>query len=84
MGKELKVCKNISAKEARELSDSSNFTLRHIYRMIRECATKNMRRTNWYVGELSEVALSKAMAQLKEDGFEIKLEEKDACLSIAW
>ena len=79
MGKELK---SITAKEARKLADESDFTLRHIYKVIRERAEENITSLDWCLYAISKSALDSIKAALKEDGF--KIECTDDSLTIKW
>ena len=81
MGKELK---GITAKEARELADSSDFTLKHIYKEIRTHATENSTSMEWCTYDLSRPALDGAKLRLKEDGFNVKEDKENHILSISW
>jgi len=79
MGKELK---GITAKEARKLADESDFTLRHIYKVIREHAEENSTSLEWCLCAISKPALDAVKAALKEDGFNIEC--TDDSLTIKW
>lgn len=79
MGKEIK---KITAKEARELADESEFTLRHIYKYIRECAEENGTTLEWCTDNLSKIALETIVTTLKDDGF--KVEASDCSLVVKW
>lgn len=69
MGKEIR---GITAKEARRLADESDFTLKHIYKLIRERAEENGTSTNWCFYDISDSALEIIKVNLKEDGFYIE------------
>ena len=79
MGKEIK---KITANEARKLADESEFTLRHIYKVIRERAEENGTTLEWRIDNLSKVALETIVTTLKDDGF--KVEASDCSLVIKW
>ena len=79
MGKELK---GITAKEARKLADESDFTLRHIYKAIRERAEENGISLEWCIYGISKGALDLIKTRLNEDGF--KTEIADDSLTIKW
>ena len=79
MGKDIKV---IKAKEARELADSSDFTLRHIYKVIRERAEENGTSIEWCTYGLSEFALQVVIDHLEANGFKTKV--TDEALTIKW
>ena len=79
MGKEIK---KITAKEARKLADESEFTLRHIYKYIRERAEENGTALEWCTDDLSKAALETIVTYLKDDGF--KVEVSDCSLVIKW
>lgn len=79
MGKEIK---KITANEARKLADESEFTLRHIYKVIRERAEENGTTLEWCIDNLSKVALETIVTTLKDDGF--KVEASDCSLVIKW
>ena len=79
MGKEIK---KITANEARKLADESEFTLRHIYKVIRERAEENGTTLEWRIDNLSKVALETIVTTLKDDGF--KIEASDCSLVIKW
>ena len=79
MGKDIK---SITAKEARKLADESDYTLKHIYKLIRERAEENGVSIEWCAYALSEPALDAIEAYLKEDGF--RIERKDDSLVIKW
>lgn len=79
MGKEIN---HITAKDARELSDKSEFALKHIYKIIRERAEENCTSTEWCLYDMSKQALDNIKTYLKEDGFNI--EHTDDVLIIKW
>ena len=79
MGKEIK---KITANEARKLADESEFTLRHIYKVIRERAEENGTTLECCIDNLSKVALETIVTTLKDDGF--KIEASDCSLVIKW
>ena len=79
MGKEIRA---ITAKEARKLASESEFTLKHIYKAIRERAEENSTSLEWCIYDISESALEIIKAYLKEDGFSIEC--KDDSLAIKW
>ena len=79
MGKEIK---KITANEARKLADESEFTLKHIYKIIRERAEENGTTLEWCTDNLSKVALETIVAALKDDGF--KVETSDCSLVVKW
>ncbi len=79
MGKELK---SITAKEARKIADESEFTLKHIYKMIRDCAEENSTSLEWCLCAISKPALDSIKAALKKDGFNIEC--TDDSLTIKW
>jgi len=81
MGKEIRA---ITAKEARALADCSDFTLRHIYKVIRDCATENSTSIEWSTCHLSNFALDVAINHLQEDGFTVEHKVEDNCLVIKW
>ena len=81
MGKEIK---KITAKEARKIADESEFTLKHIYKVIRERAEENGTSTEWCTYDLSKAALITVKAYLKDDGFDVKVNDKEFRLIIKW
>ena len=54
MGKEIN---RITAKDAREPSDNSEFTLKNIYKIIRELAEENCTSTEWRMHDMSKQVL---------------------------
>ena len=81
MGKEIK---KISAKEARKIADESEFTLKHIYKTIKERAEENGTSIEWCTYDLSKAALRTVRASLRADGFETKLPPDENRLIIKW
>lgn len=81
MGKEKEI-RAITAKEARELADSSDYALRHIYKYIRERAEENSTTLEWCIDQLSKATLETIITHLKEDGY--TLEVSDCTLVIKW
>lgn len=79
MGKEIK---KITANEARKLADESEFTLKHIYKIIRERADENSTALEWCTDNLSKAALETIVTYLKDDGF--KIEASDCLLIVKW
>lgn len=81
MGKEIRA---ITAKEARKIADESEFTLKHIYKVIRERAEENGTSTEWCTYDLSETALASVKAILETAGFVLKENKKEYRLTISW
>lgn len=72
----------ITAKEARELSDKSEFILKHIYKIIRGLTEENCTSTEWCMYDMSKQVLDNIKTYLKEDGFNI--EHTNDVLIIKW
>ena len=79
MGKEIK---GITAKEARELADSSDYTLKHIYKYIRERASENAVLLEWCSSGLSDAAVETIVSDLNGAGFKVKADK--GILKISW
>ena len=72
----------ITAKDARELSDKSEFILKHIYKIIRGLAEENCTSTEWRMYDMSKQVLDNIKTYLKEDGFNI--EHTNDVLIVKW
>ncbi len=81
MGKELK---GITAKEAREIADSSDFTLKHIYKEIRRFATENRTRLDWFCADGSKAAMNAAVNTLREAGFKVSVDNDNSAFTVMW
>ena len=79
MGKEIK---SITATEARLLADGSDYTLKHIYKYIRERALENAVSLEWCTGSLSDVAVETIVSALTGAGFKVNAD--DGLLKISW
>ncbi len=79
MGKEIK---SITATEARSLADGSDYTLKHIYKYIRERASENAVSLEWCTYSLSDVAVETIVSALNSAGF--KVNAGNDLLKISW
>ena len=79
MGKEVKA---ITAKEARDLADNSEFTLKHIYKYIRERAFENATILDWSICFISKGCIEHIADTLKKDGYTVEV--SDCSLIIKW
>ncbi len=67
---EEKTC--ISAKEAKEISDTSLCTKNRVFKLIREAAKENRNEIYWDIYGVSEAAVEDLISVLKEKGYSVE------------
>lgn len=63
----------ISAKEARQLVETSPILLNRVYKNIKEAAREGASRLDWNVSTLDNATIKKLIDSLKSDGFSVSL-----------
>ncbi len=69
--------KNLTAKEARSIAESSEFLKNRIYKAIREAAKECHTAMVWDVENSSPVMIEKVMSALQEDGYTVKYTQEE-------
>jgi len=74
--------RKITAKEAKEIANSSTRMLSQIYKIIRDEAAEGRVRLNWCVEYLSKKCKENITKALREDGFVVS--DENNTLTIQW
>lgn len=78
--------KKISAKEARKMADSSDVSLKRIYKFIDEAAKENTTSLLFDLTDPSEKAVEDIIKDLNHSGYSVesKQEDSNVVLTIKW
>ena len=69
MEKEKKENKFLTAKEAKQLADTSHFVVNQVYKAIKESAKENRTYLSWCVAYMSKEAIENLNQDLKSKGY---------------
>ena len=81
MGKSTEV---ITAEQARDLANTSGYTISHIYKAIQEQAHCNQVSLVWDIYTTSTVALDDVIAELQKNGYTVEVNAKKKFITISW
>ena len=74
----------LTAEQARDMANTSTYTVDHIYKAIQEQAHCNQTALVWDICDISTVALDDILANLSSKGFSVEADEAQKFIKISW
>lgn len=73
--------KRLSAKDARQIADTTTVPFVHVYKCIRDAATEGMSKLQWEVEGWSKACKQRLLDELKLDGYQVSNHSKYIVIS---
>ena len=74
----------VSAKTARNIAETTSAFKNHIAKIIEDTAKEGMTQLSYFVGDICDVQVNRAINELNELGYEVVFNDKDRELIIKW
>ena len=74
----------VSAKIARNIAETTSAFKNHIAKIIEETAKEGMTQLSYFVGDICDVQVNRAINELNELDYEVVFNDKDRELIIKW
>ena len=74
----------VSAKIARNIAETTSAFKNHIAKMIEETAKEGMTQLSYFVGDVCDIQVNRAINELNELDYEVVFNDKDRELIIKW
>lgn len=74
----------VSAKTARNIAETTSAFKNHIAKIIEDTAKEGMTQLSYFVGDICDVQVSRAINELNELDYEVIFNDKDRELIIKW
>ena len=74
----------VSAKTARHIAETTSAFKNHIAKIIEETAKEGMTQLSYFVGDICDVQVNRAINELNELDYEVVFNDKDRELIIKW
>ena len=74
----------VSAKTARNIAETTSAFKNHIAKIIEDTAKEGMTQLSYFVGDICDVQVNRAINELNELDYEVVFNDKDRELIIKW
>ena len=74
----------VSAKTARNIAETTSAFKNHIAKIIEDTAKEGMTQLSYFVGDICDIQVNRAINELNELDYEVVLNDKDQELIIKW